>query len=69
MYSRVKIFSTRQLVSQLGGLVYEHGQVLGANPIDIPLVLDLQEWHLGMVAFTVNASGLIGCHIKLHCLR
>ncbi len=69
MYSRVKIFSTRKLVSQLGGLMDEHGQVLGTNPVDIPLVLDLQEGYLVMVAFTVNASGLIGCHIKLHCLR
>ena len=46
MYGWIEIFDPWQLVRQLGGFMDEYGQVLGANPVDLPLVLDLQQWDL-----------------------
>ena len=65
MYGWIKIFGPWQLVRQLGRFMDEQGQVLGANPVDFPLVLDLQQGDLVVVAFTVKACSLVGCHNNL----
>jgi hypothetical protein len=66
VFGGADVLQAWQLVSQLGGLVDQDGQVLRANPASIASILDLDQGHVVLVKLTDDAGGYQRvCHILL----